>query len=412
MAEGEKGGSLTQVKLTTRAAYMAIVTFGIVSMMGDTIYEGGRGLIPEYLRFIGASAIVVGIVTGAGEFLGYAARLLSGALADRTRAYWLFIFLGYGLIVAVPFLGLTGIFELAILLVLLERLGKALRSPSRDAVISIVSKGIGSGKAFGLHEFLDQIGAVAGPALVAAMMFYSGNNYSTTFTFLFIPYAGLVLTLLYTYKNVGRSVHPEARVSTKAGKWLNRDFNLYVASVGLNTIGLVPVALILYQASLTLTPAQQWLIPVLYLVVQAVDAPISLISGIVFDRIGLKVLVLPYAFSFLPALFVSYRDLTAVILACVTYGVVLGMQESIYRAAVSEIVPPEVRGTAYGVFNTVLGLGLLVAGSVFGLLIDRQVMLVLSLTYVAATQAFAILLLLRTIRRTKNIGDVETSSKK
>ena len=386
------------MKVSTGSAYVAIITMGIVSMLGDIIYEGGRGLSPEYLKFLGASAVLVGAVSGAGEFIGYALRLLSGALADKTRAYWVFIFLGYGLIAAIPFLGLTQIFEVAILLLLLERLGKAFRSPSRDTVLSIVSKGIGSGKAFGIHEFLDQIGAIGGPALIAALMFYSGNNYSTTFTLLFIPYAALILALFYSYKTVGKDIHPEATVSAKASKWLNKSFYLYTASIGFNTIGLVPVALILYKASLILQPTQKWLIPILYLVVQATDAPIALISGLAFDRIGVKTLILPYVLSFLPALFISYGSLTEIVMACVAYGVILGMQESIYRAAVSDLVPTEVRGTAYGIFNTILGVGFVVGGSVFGLFIDKQILPLFSLTYVAATQLLAVLLLLESTK--------------
>jgi len=170
-----------ELKITKRTAYLAVLSMGIVSMLGDIAYESGRGIAPDYLRFLGASAFMVGAVSGAGEFIGYAMRLVSGPLADRSRAYWLFIFLGYGLILAVPLMGFTSSVEIVMLLLLLERLGKALRSPSRDAVVSIVSKGMGSGKAFGLHEFIDQIGAVIGPAALGAVMFYTANSYPTAF---------------------------------------------------------------------------------------------------------------------------------------------------------------------------------------------------------------------------------------
>jgi len=175
-------------KIGNRAAYVAVIMMGIVSMLGDICYESGRGIAPDYLRFLGASAFMVGAVSGAGEFIGYAARLLSGPLADKSRAYWLFIFLGYGLILAVPLMGFTSSVEVVMLLLLLERLGKALRSPSRDAVVSIISKGVGAGKAFGLHEAMDQIGAIIGPAALGAVMFYTVNNYSTAFKVLLLPY--------------------------------------------------------------------------------------------------------------------------------------------------------------------------------------------------------------------------------
>lgn len=388
------------MKISSRTAYIAVATMGIVSLFGDVVYEGGRSLIPEYLKFLGASAILVGTVTGAGEFIGYVLRLLSGSLADRTKAYWVFIFLGYGLIAVVPLLGLAPSYEIAIIFVILERVGKALRSPSRDAVISVVSKGIGSGKAFGLHELLDQIGAIGGPLLVAALMFYSSNNYSSTFVLLFIPFAALVAALLYAYKKVGRSVQPEVKDAEKGNKRLDKHFYLYNVAIGLSTVGLVPVALILYRGASIVEPSQQWLIPILYVVVQAVDAPIALIAGLAFDRVGIKMLVLPLAASFLPMLFISYGGLTGVILACIAYGVVLGMQESIYRAAISGLAPAGARGTAFGIFNTFLGLGVIVAGPLFGFFLESQLM-ILPLAYVAATQVIAIFLLLQSTKHTR-----------
>ena len=390
------------MKISSRTAYIAVATMGIVSLFGDVVYEGGRSLIPEYLKFLGASAILVGTVTGAGEFIGYVLRLLSGSLADRTKAYWVFIFLGYGLIAVVPLLGLAPSYVIAILFVILERVGKALRSPSRDTVISAVSKGIGSGKAFGLHELLDQIGAIGGPLLVAALMFYSSNNYSSTFVFLFIPFAALVAALLYAYKKVGRSVQPEAKEAVKGDKKLDKHFYLYNIAIGLNTVGLIPVALILYRGASIVEPSQQWLIPILYVVVQAVDAPSALLAGLAFDRVGVKMLVLPLAASFLPMLFISYGGLglTGVILACIAYGVVLGMQESIYRAAISGLAPAGARGTAYGIFNTFLGLGTIIAGPIFGFFLESQ-LIILPLTYVAAAQVIAIFLLLQSTKHTR-----------
>ena len=171
-------------------------------------------------------------------------------------------------------------------------------------------------------------------------------------------------------------------------------------AIGLSTVGLIPVALILYRGASIVEPSQQWLIPVLYVVVQAVDAPIALIAGLAFDRVGIKMLVLPLAASFLPMLFISYGGLTEVILACIAYGVVLGMQESIYRAAISGLAPAGARGTAFGIFNTFLGLGVIVAGPIFGFFLESQLM-ILPLAYVAATQVIAIFLLLQSTKHTR-----------
>ena len=164
-----------------RLAILGIVIFGLVSLFGDIIYEGSRSIIPTYLQSFGASAFVVGVVLGLGEFLGYALRIAFGVLSDRTRSYWAILIAGYSLIIAVPLLALADSWNLAVTLVLVERISKAVRSPAKDTIFSLTTKGMGSGKAFGLHELMDQIGAVSGPAIVAAVLFSSGENYKLAF---------------------------------------------------------------------------------------------------------------------------------------------------------------------------------------------------------------------------------------
>ncbi len=207
----KREANLADGKISKRTAYIAILTLGIVSMLGDIVYESGRGIAPDYLLFLGASAFMVGVVSGAGEFLGYGARLITGALSDRSKAYWVFIFVGYGLILAIPLIGFTYSLELVIALILLERLGKALRSPSRDTVVSIIGKNVGSGKAFGLHEAVDQIGAVIGPLLFAAVLFFTSNNYQAAFGVLLIPFVLMMIVIVYTYRKVGKSVEVEVQ---------------------------------------------------------------------------------------------------------------------------------------------------------------------------------------------------------
>lgn len=361
------------VKISKRTAYVAILAMGIISMLGDIVYESGRGIAPDYLRFLGASALLVGMVSGAGEFIGYAARLVSGNLADRSRAYWLFIFLGYGLILAIPLIGFTFSIEVVMALLLLERFGKALRSPSRDTVVSIVSKGVGSGKAFGLHEAIDQIGAIIGPLILGGVMFYTANNYPIAFKILLIPFVLMLVAIAYTYRRIGKGVQVEAKNIKDEGSSLSRGFWIYCMAILLNTLGLIPVALILYSGASILQPlGQQWIVPLLYVIVQSVDAPMALVSGYLFDRVGVKLLTLPFILAIFPAFFVSYGGFAGVISACITFGFVLGMQESIYRAAICDLVPLNRRGTAYGIFNTALGVGTLASGIIFGFLMEQS----------------------------------------
>lgn len=389
----------TKLKIN-KAAYMGILLLGIVSLMGDVVYEGSGGIIPDYLKFLGASGVVAGLVVGFGEFLGNAMRLFSGLLADTTHAYWLFIFLGYGLIVSVPLLGVSATLQIAIILILLERFGKALRAPSRDAVLSIVSKDVGAGKAFGIHEFLDQVGAILGPLLVAALMFSTKNNYSYTFSFLFLPFLILLVVLAYTYKRIGSKTVVEPSKAEGHKEKLPKYFYIYTLAVLLNTVGLMSAKLILFRASELLNPqGLQWIVPLMYLLIQGVGAPTALVAGYAYDKFGIKVLVLPFTLSMFPALFaMSTNEFPTLIIASVFSGLVLGMQESIYRAAVSGLTPVSLRGTAYGLFNVVYGFGELISGGIFGLFIDLRISLIAVMFYAVAFQIMAIALLLRVKR--------------
>jgi len=368
---------------------------GVVSMLGDIVYESGRGIAPDYLYFLGASAFLVGSTSGIGELVGYAMRLVSGPLADRSRAYWLFIFLGYGLILAIPMMGLTNSIWLVMAFVIVERLGKALRSPSRDAVVSVVSKGMGSGKAFGLHEFIDQIGAVAGPAFLGFMMMWSGNNFQLSLQSLF-PFYILMMAVLYImYRRIRGTVEEIRRQGSASEGNLSRGFWMYSGAVLMNTVGLMPVALILYNGARILeSGGQLWLVPFLYVIVQLVDAPMAFISGYVYDKMGIKFLAVSFAISILPLIFSSLVGLPGVILACVSYGLILGMQESIYRAAVTDMVPMGKRGTAYGFFNVMLGAGTFIGGTLFGYMLGASASQLPMLGFVVAAQVAAIALLL------------------
>jgi len=394
--------------VNTKNAYVAILLLGIVSLLGDVVYEGSRGSVTPYLEFLGASAFAIAFFGRFGEFLGYALRLVSGRLADTTRAYWIFIFLGYGLIVSIPLLGIVGMWQIAVILVLLERIGKAVRSPSRDAVLSIVSRGVGTGKAFGIHELLDQMGAILGPLIVAGLMFYTSNNYNLTFSLLSLPFIMLLAFLAYTYKRIGwrKASEPAEAKPEKADEKLGRAFYLYTFAILLNTVGLIPFELILLKATKILEPTNQlWIVPLIYTLIQGVDAPTALFAGFAYDKFKIRVLVLPFILSVVPTFFaMANSDLTMLVVAAAFFGLVLGMQESIYRAAVSGFSPISLRGTAYGIFNTAYGVGMLASGAVYGLMVELDIPYLAVIAYVLVTQAAAVVLLLNAHSKTPTRG--------
>jgi MFS family permease len=162
----------TEEVRTGRSALRFVVLVGVVSLFADMTYEGARAITGPFLATLGASGAVVGVVAGLGELLGYALRLVSGYLSDRTGRYWALMILGYAVnMLAVPLLALAGRWEIAAGLMIAERVGKAIRTPPRDVMLSHASSRLGHGWAFGLHEALDQVGAVVGPLLVAGVLF-------------------------------------------------------------------------------------------------------------------------------------------------------------------------------------------------------------------------------------------------
>lgn len=378
-----------------KLALMGIVIFGLVSLLGDIIYEGSRGIISPFLKDLGASALVVGLVLGVGEFLGYTLRVVFGVLSDRTRSYWGLTIGGYSILIAVPLLAFAGGWQLAIVLVLFERLSKAVRTPARDTLFSHVTKGVGTGKAFGLHELMDQVGAVVGPAIVAVVLLATGGKFDAAFSVLFIPYLAMLIALVAAYAKLKNRVSLPAVPERKVGiRKLPRGFMTYSAAVAFNSMGLVSIGLILYRAYDL--GALAWVVALLYLTTQAVDAASAPLAGYAYDSVGRKLLYLPFVLSILPSTLIFFGGLEFVVASALLFGIVFGMHESIYRAAVADITKPEVRGSAYGVFHTLYGLGLMIGAAIFGLFLDRG-LVYLAVPYAILTQAIAVLLLHKTM---------------
>lgn len=376
-------------------AMQFIVLLGIVSLFGDLTYEGARSVAGPYLATLGASAGIVGLVAGIGEFSGYALRLASGYLADRTQAYWLLTFLGYGLLVSVPLLALAGNWQLAALFIILERIGKAIRSPARDTLLSYAAKGVGRGWGFAVHEALDQIGAIIGP-LVFSLVLLSYGGYREGFSVLWIPALLAIAALAIARRKVPSPQKLEAPGEEgREGDTdkLPRVFWLYTAFTLLSVAGFASFQLISYHLKVqAIIPDAH--IPIIYAVAMGVDAVAALVVGKAYDRIGLvSLLAVPLLTLPIPFLVFSYEYRRAVI-GMVLWGTVMGMQETIMRAAIADLTPVERRGSAYGLFNAAYGAGLLLGGAVMGLLyelsIDHVVLFIVVMTLVSVPLLLAV----------------------
>lgn len=400
-------------------AWRVVWWFGFVSLAADMVYEGARSVYGPLLAALGASAVVVGLVTGAGEAVALVARLAFGPLADRTGRYWSLTIAGYGLtavcvpLLAVsPRLGAAGL-AFATTMILLERLGKAVRSPSKSALLAHVASGVGRGRGFGVHKALDQVGAFAGPLVVAGVVAVASLWWGMAV--LAVPGAAAMVLLATLRRRVpDPSVYDDSPAAPdrsdpapRSGWWgqavgagLPAVFFRYALAASLTTGGLVTFGIIGYHlVTEGLVPVAS--VPLVYAGAMAVEALAALGVGLVYDRTGPQVLlVVPVLVALVPALALG-PALAAVLVGVVAWGFAQGVQDSTVKAVVADLVEPARRATAYGVFAGVQGLLAVVGGVGAGWLYERS--LVALVVVVALTQVVALVLLAGTLRRSARL---------
>ncbi len=375
------------------AALKFVVLVGVVSLFADMTYEGARSITGPYLAVLGASGTIVGIVAGCGELVGYGLRLVSGYVSDRTRQYWAITLIGYVVnMLAVPLLALAGNWQTAALLMIAERTGKAIRNPPRDAMLSHATQSMGRGWVFGLHEALDQTGAVLGPLIVTAVLYFKGS-YRTGFAVLLVP-AILALSVLL----IARFLYPrprdlEAILPELETRGFPRRFWLYIVAACLIGAGYVDFPLIAYHFEKAAVVSDDW-IPVFYAVAMAVDALAALILGKLFDRKGLLVLIVAtiVAAFFGPLVFLAGSS--AALLGMALWGLGMGAQESIMRAVVAEMIAADRRASAYGIFNAAFGLFWFLGSVAMGILYDVALPTLIAFSVIAQFAAVPLLFLI------------------
>ncbi|HEX4115953.1 MAG TPA: MFS transporter [Solirubrobacteraceae bacterium] len=375
-----------------------VLMVGVMSFFADFTYEGSRSIIGQYLGLLGAGALAISMITGFGELLGYGLRLFSGRGADRTGLYWPITIGGYILQMSVvPLLALAGSWQVAALLIILERVGKAIRNPPRDAMLSHAAKEIGYGWAFGVHEALDQFGAMFGPLLIALILAVSHHDYKTAFAALAVP-AAIMLSLLA----VARFLYPrpqdlEAGPAQVTTQGLPRVFWIYLAGAALVGAGFADFPIIAYHFQRSATvPAD--LTPIFYAAAMAVSGTGSLMFGRLFDRHGIGILIpltiLSAAYAPLAFLGGFWASLVGVCL----WGLGMGVHESIIPAVVAPMVSPDRRASAYGLFTGVYGIAWFLGSTAIGALFGVSLSLVVA--FAVTAELAAVPLILSVQRRT------------
>lgn len=363
---------------TITPALTFVVMMGIVSMFSDMTHEGAKSIYGAYLYLAGASAAAIGFVTGLGEFVGYSFRLAAGFITDRKKNYWTMTIIGYIFnMAAIPALALIPengwIFACA--LIVIERMGKAIRYPAKNTLVSFASAQLGAGKSFAIQEFLDQLGAFLGPVILfAVLLLQKGGDqfraYSLCFALLGIP-ALLTLMALFAAKrkfpnpeNFDISSRPQVKSEFKIS------FILYMISISFLALGFVDFPLItMHIARLSMVSSET--LPLLYAGAMLADAFAALFFGWLYDKKGLRVLMLSgiVSVSFSVLIF-SFSSLPAAVAGILMWGIGMGAQESILKSAVAAIVSKEKRASAFGLFETAFGVFWFLGSWLMGALYD------------------------------------------
>jgi predicted MFS family arabinose efflux permease len=332
-----------------------VLLIGIMSFFADFVYEGARSVTGPYLAILGASATLVGFIAGFGELLGYGLRLVSGRLSERTREFWPITIFGYVVqMSAVPLLALARSWQVAGLLIVLERVGRAIRNPPRDVMLSHAGKQVGLGWTFGLHEALDQFGALSGP-LVLAFILARHGSYQVGFAVLVIPAIITIALLIFARISYPKPEDMEVHVPDVHGAGLPPLFWLYFAGAALVAAGFADFSLIAYHFQKTQLVPQIW-VPIFYAVAMGVSGLGSLAFGKMFDRSGLWILI-PLTLigaAATPLAFLGGE--WAALAGCAVWGLGMGVHESIIPAAVATMVPQRRRPSAYGTFTAGYGI--------------------------------------------------------
>lgn len=366
-----------------------IILFGIVSLFSDMTHEGASSLRGVYLSLLGASAGTIGFISGLGELVGYSLRYFFGKLTDKTHKYWEMTIFGYVLdILAVPALALVGkdgwIYACGLLVI--QRMGKAIKKPAKDTIMSFAASQEGAGKSFAIQEMLDQIGAFLGPFFLYVVMLFKTEGttfeiYSRCFAYLAIPGAITLILLLYTKKRFPNPEHFEPEPKEYIPFKMKDSFVFYIIGISLFSFGFIDYSLIIMHVSKNLNAITGGIgiinmetILLIYAGAMLVDAISALIFGIMYDKNGVKALVVSTIISAPFSLFVfGFNNIYAVLLGIALWGMGMGAQESILKAAVTSVVPKSSRATGYGIFEMSFGVFWFLGSWLLGVLYDINI---------------------------------------
>lgn len=392
-----------------------IILFGIVSLFSDMTHEGASSIRGAYLALLGASAGTIGFISGLGELIGYSMRYVFGKITDRTKKYWPMVIFGYILdILAVPALALVGErgWIAAAILLVIQRMGKAIKKPAKDTIMSFAASQEGVGKSFGIQEMLDQIGAFLGPVFLYLVMLFKTDGttfeiYRTAFAFLAIPGFITILLLFITKREFPNPEAFEPEAKKEEAFVMKKSFIYYIVGISFFAFGFMDYALVIMHISKNFTGLggsygtfrliSEETLPLLYAGAMLVDAVAALIFGHIYDKRGVRALVISTIISAPFSLFIfGFKSEAAILFGLVLWGIGMGAQESILKAAVTSMVPKKNRATGYGIFECSFGIFWFLGSWLLGVIYSKSLPLMIGLSIFA--QLLAIPFYLRASR--------------
>jgi MFS family permease len=377
-----------------------VLLIGVVSLFADMTHEGARSVTGPFLAALGASALVVSVVAGFGELLGYALRFAFGYAADRTGRYWPIMLVGYSIqMAAVPMLALADHWQVAAMLIVGERTGRAMRNPARDAMLAHATEELGRGRVFGVREALDAAGGMVGPLLVALVLYVHGG-YRHAFAVLAIPAVLTLVVLVIAWRRYPEPAQLETAAPPTEARGIPRVFWIFLAGMGLVAVGYADFPLIALHLSTGNQIETTW-IPVLYAAAMASEAIASLVLGKAFDRFGTGTVVIATVATAAFAPLVFLGNAAFIVLGVVVWGFGMAAQESIVKATVTGMVSPRRRATAFGLFDTGFGVCWFAGSVALGVLYETSVTMLVAFSAVA--QLAALPFLVSTARRTRSV---------
>jgi MFS family permease len=369
-------------KSSASHAFYFVLTMGVVNLFADMTYEGGGSINGPFLGSLGASAAAISIVAGLGEFLGFSLRFVGGYVGDRTGRVWLVTFIGYIInLLAVPAMALAGNWQVAAVLSVAERAGRAIRKPTVESMLSYTTGHLGRGWVYGLNTALDEIGATLGP-LVIALVLLVGGNYRMALGVLLIPALLAIASLSAARITFPLPADFEVGGSTATEKRFTSAYWLYMSAGACFAAGLTNFELISYHLSRTGSVTEYW-VPILLAIATAAGVPAGLLLGKRFDQRGLPVVVSAVVVSSLFSPFVFLGNFWAVLFGMLLWGIGFATQDVLLKAIIAGVLPKGHRGLAFGLFYTGYGGGSLVGSIASGVLYERWIGGVIALSIAA-----------------------------